>query len=48
MDTLWSMLASMQLISNIKNLLNIPLPGQVTLLMAVIDSSVNFNIMAKP
>ena len=48
MDILWSMIAALQLVSNIKNLANVPLPAQVTLLMAVIDSTVNFNILAIP
>ena len=48
MDILWSMIAAMQLVSNVKNLANLTLPGQVTLLMTVIDQTVNFNIMAIP
>ena len=48
MDILWSMIAAMQLISNIKNLTNLAIPAQVTLLMIVIDQTVNFNIMAIP
>jgi hypothetical protein len=37
MDILWSMIAAMQLVSNIKNLEKLPLPAQVTLLMTMID-----------
>ena len=37
MDILWSMIAAMQLISNITNLSKLPLPAVVTLLMTVID-----------
>ena len=48
MDILWSMIASMQLVSNIKNLTKLTLPAQVTLLMTMIDSTVNFNILAIP
>ena len=48
MDILWSMISAMQLVSNVKNLTNLNLPGQVTLLMTVIDQTVNFNIMAIP
>ena len=48
MDILWSMIASMQLVSNIKNLTKLTLPAQVTLLMTVIDQTVNFNILAIP
>ena len=48
MDVLWSMIAAMQLVSNIKNLVKLPLPAQVTLLMTVIDQTVNFNLMAIP
>ena len=48
MDILWSMIASMQLVSNIKNLAKLTLPAQVTLLMTVIDQTVNFNIFAIP
>ena len=48
MDILWSMIAALQLVSNVKNLANLTLPGQVTLLMTVIDQTVNFNIMAIP
>ena len=42
------MIAAMQLVSNIKNLAKLSLPAQVTLLMTVIDQTVNFNIMAIP
>ena len=48
MDILWSMIAAMQLVSNVKNLTKLTLPAQVTLLMTVIDQSVNFNILAFP
>ncbi len=48
MDILWSMIAAMQLVSNIKNLGKLPLPAQVMLLMTVIDQTVNFNILAIP
>ena len=48
MDILWSMIAALQLVSNIRNLEKLPLPAQVTLLMTVIDQTVNFNIMAIP
>ena len=33
MDILWSMIAALQLVSNVKNLAKLALPGQVTLLM---------------
>jgi hypothetical protein len=48
MDILWSMIAALQLVSNVKNLAKLALPGQVTLLMTVIDQTVNFNILAIP
>ena len=45
MDILWSMISSLQLVTNIINLEKLSLPAQVSLLMGIIDNTINFNIM---